>query len=229
MATVSSIPKTSLNIRTGLFISVTFILLQILWSTLSKEAVVSEEGETTFMALFQIGFGQFFKYGIIQILLVISLFLFSHKGDFLFNQISLFLIIQLLFIWMGLLHWIQFSSYILYSLAPLTAVYISVENISALKIKNQRFVPVVIFAILNGLVIASSLQDHYFIQTTLPFSKIALFSLGVILAEIIVAFSCYTFLIKMLEDKWKLQRVIFIILNINIIIYSIYWFFKQII
>jgi hypothetical protein len=218
--------KNTQTIRTRILILLSFFLTQTLWFLMGRKKSVGLS-ETSLFNYFKVGFGQFPSFGITNILLIVSFFLFMSKQGFIFKQVLFFILFQTIFFFFSASYFSATTGYIIECSFSIAAIYISIENLIASKLKNPRIAEAGLFGILSGISLSSQIRGF-----SLSFDNVTgsltVFTIGVLFAEIAIAIFAYFFLILIFEKSDHLRKQIYIYLNIAIMITAAVLAVKQI-
>lgn len=221
-----SLPKIGLSVRTGILISVTFMLIQVVGITINNADLRALSGTDSVLRFFQVGFGNFLTFGLVQLFFLLSLFLFNHKEEFLIKQLFAFLLTEILGFWMGSLGWMPIAPYIIHSIVPVTVIYFCIENLIQHKIKEERILLLILFGFINGLDIGVTINELS-VQSKFLYSSLSVFLLGVFLAQTLIVMALYTFLVKLMPDSAMSKKFIYSLLNVSVIMICTFLAYKS--
>ena len=197
-------------------------LTQVLWSNISFTELAKVSRPNSALALMQLGASHFSTLALSHMVFIISLFLFRSKYEFVINQLLVFTLGYMITLWLNMFNVVKPSSYIVYSLVPLTTIYICGENLFNYKLKNSRLIIVGICGLVHGLAMAAALRQ----TTILPRKEFAksllMYNIGVELAIICLAIPAFLVLLKLIGNR-SYAKPFYKLTSIALIIFSLYW------
>ncbi len=215
----------SQELRTNVVLILLFVLVQMVWFSFGTFKPISLP-DTSLAKYFLLGFARFPYFGITNILIIVSFFLFVNKKDFLLNQLVAFLIVQIVFFAVGNRLFSEGLEYILGCFFVLSAAYLCMENLVAFKLKNMRIFEAGLVGMLSGISIAAQIRELGDSFGN-PTGSMIIFLLGFLIAETaLIVFSNF-FLNKILSKNNHIKKYVFISLNTIIIIISMFMAAKQ--
>ncbi|UEG49408.1 HupE/UreJ family protein [Ferruginibacter lapsinanis] len=197
-------------------------LTQVLWSNISFTELAKVSRPNSSLALMQLGANHFSTLFLGHMVFVISLFLFNSKYEFVINQLLVFSLGFTIALWLNMFNVVKPSNYIIYSLVPLTTVYIAGENLFAYKLKSSRLIIVGVCGLIHGLAMAANLKETIVLPKKIFAKSLLMYNIGIELAIICFAIPAFLILMNIVGSR-SFTKPFFKISSIVLIIFSLYW------
>ena len=195
-------------------------LTQILRSDVSFTELTQISKPIKSFAYMQLGFTSFNTLELGHLMFVLSLFLFGSKQEFVMKQLIAFSVAQMITLWLGALHVINVSAYVMQTIVLLTTIYIAGENIFAFKLKAPRVIAVFICGLIHGLAMSSNLQQVGTDNSTFP-KSLLMYNLGIEFAIACFAIPAFLILVKLAAGK-SYSKVFFDIISGSLVAFAAY-------